>query len=226
MRILEMDKYNKTLENQLTSMFDLNNPNPSYMFILPGGSINNTIILRKSDFTMPTYPNVTGLRRYQTNLKRSNFYVNVSPHKQPEPEVSQIRHEDLTPSILAEFKSSGTNYGEPESVKIVAENVRTERNFVKFMDDLNNQNAITVTDSSDPKFSKLPQSERLIRNKKVSKSKQIINQYEFEYDEEEQIPKPKVNEQKSKDEVGWSEFGLDGWTGGLTKFNVNYPPEE
>ncbi|XP_063704360.1 uncharacterized protein LOC134833832 [Culicoides brevitarsis] len=84
---------------------------PNYVFILPE---NKTVVLRKSDFDHVIYPNVTNVNKFVKNKKI----------------VKDLEHSE---SAKKDFYDNS----EEELENIVKQNIQTERNFVNFIEEMN-----------------------------------------------------------------------------------------
>lgn len=128
---------NSTLDKYISSIFNLNNVNPTYIFRLPDKSKKNrTIVLRKSDFTSAVFPNVTNVNKF-TSTTRNLEASSSSKHsvKAKNEDLEELKHERLI------FENNVSNnyddYDDSSMKHIVDENVRSEQEFIRLMNDLN-----------------------------------------------------------------------------------------
>lgn len=61
--VLNVHPENSTIDKYISSLFNLNNMNPTYVFRLPDTK-NRTLVLRKSDFTAAVFPNITNVNKF------------------------------------------------------------------------------------------------------------------------------------------------------------------
>lgn len=87
---------------------------PKYVFHLPGA--NKTLIYRKRDFLAAIYPNVTSVYKIKKKKKDKDLQISDSIINESFRKISDLND----------------NYD-----KIVEENVRTEKNFIDFINSMN-----------------------------------------------------------------------------------------
>lgn len=138
-------------------------PIPKYIFIFP--EENRKLILTKSDFQNAIYPNVTNINKFPKTKRKE----------------SEKDSQHSSSAITEAFKKLATV---EDYENIVEENVRTERTFVNFMNDLNDD-----LKSEEVKFNKELNHDK--RNKKKLKSEH----------------------RQPAEEDDWDLLGLEGWTG-------------
>ncbi|XP_058821537.1 uncharacterized protein LOC131683516 [Topomyia yanbarensis] len=180
-RILNMSPENNTLDNYILSVFNVENINPTYVFLLPSGDKKTIrkLIYQKSDFLEAEFPNVTSINKFKRSL-------NYSLNEYSDNDSDHIAQEFRT------FTKTDDNPDVDNSMsEIVEENIRTERNFIKFMNDLNKD-----------------LEEELKR--KIVKHKHPIHGATFKQTTLF-TPYTYVNTQT----IGWHDLGLEGWIGGL-----------
>lgn len=127
----------------LQSMFDLENPDPTYIFIIPD-TRNRTVVFKQGDFLRMDYPNVTTVGRSTAPL-----LIRSSANS-----TSTLQDDSSNATALAQrWTMKGVDYYNDEDYsddddvsledlnKVVAENVRTERNFIEYIEDLNESSA-------------------------------------------------------------------------------------
>uniref|UniRef100_A0A182INE5 Phospholipase A2-like central domain-containing protein n=1 Tax=Anopheles atroparvus TaxID=41427 RepID=A0A182INE5_ANOAO len=181
-RILNIHEENSTLDSYLLSLFNMENLNPTYVFLLPMDGKNHVrkLIYQRSDFEEAEFPNVTTINKFTERPNRTAALV-VKPGGDMQLEKKIFEYIDR------DTMDEGT-------LKVVEENVRTERNFIKFMDDLNRD---------------LDEEERR-RTLKETLRKQsatpgrlpsaLFTPYTY---------------RSTQQTVGWDDLGLEGWAGGL-----------
>ncbi|XP_055644765.1 uncharacterized protein LOC129780472 isoform X2 [Toxorhynchites rutilus septentrionalis] len=124
-RILNMQPDNATLDNYILSIFNVQNINPTYVFLLPSGDKKHIqkLIYQKSDFLEAQFPNISSINKFKRSLNYS---------------LDEYRADKYTDQEMGTFASSDDDYTADDGLMdIVEENMRTERNFIQFMDDLN-----------------------------------------------------------------------------------------
>ncbi|XP_029719006.1 uncharacterized protein LOC109429098 isoform X2 [Aedes albopictus] len=179
-KVLNVQNENETVSEHVLSVFNVENINPTYVFLLPNGEKNGIrkLIYQKSDFLEAEYPNVTSLNKFKRSLN-SSYSV-----------ISEVDYPDVNLKSFA--KSVDNEDAEDTMLEIVADNIRTERNFIKFMDDLNEDLENELKRQS-LKFTLKSQSSLSV------KKSNLFTPYTY------------VNTQT----VGWDDLGLEGWSGGL-----------
>lgn len=231
--VLNLQTVNDTIDKYIVETFNIHNPDPMYVFVLPN-ALNQTIILRRSNFSDISFPNTTKIQKLQNLLKSSKF-----AHLFPS-------HDELTAKQLAldqrfftkyqQFMSSENDLREAESIRIIEENVRTEKNFFKFMNKLNeddiDHHGVSIEDSDEHHRPKINHQHRhhhestdypsLIRNIHT-KAKTNIGGYALAKD---YIHKPPIVSWSSTTQkpISWADFGLHGWVGKINEHHEN--PEE
>ncbi|KAL1395281.1 hypothetical protein pipiens_011370 [Culex pipiens pipiens] len=180
-KILNMQLENATLDEYVLNVFDVENINPTYVFLLPSGDKSHIkkLIYQKSDFVEAEFPNVTTINKFKRSLNQSSVDDEFSDEE-------DYSDEDMAPFL---------NVGEDEDDRmqeIVKDNIRTERNFIKFMDDLNDD----LEAALEKKVKKVPHPVQSSSFKKTS----LFTPYTY----------------MSTKTIGWDDFGLEGWSGGLS----------
>lgn len=188
-------------------MDDLNirNPNPVYIFVIPDEQSNRTVAYRRSDFASTTFPNTTLLQHFHKMLRESSF----------KPYIDALDEQEMTKQIhvtnrrfLAKYNDFLSDRSdELGSLDAIHENVRTEKNFFKFMDEINGENEraekqsplITTTDYRS--LIKELHSTDHIGNFALAASEQLEHRAQL------------LDEKDS--ETTWEDLGLDGWTGNI-----------
>lgn len=222
--MLNIDEGNESIDDYIFRTFNIFNPDPVYVFLLPD-NLNRTIILRRSNFSEITFPNMTALQALQKILKTSKFrqFLDNDNNRKPKDLLTDDRQ---FIAKYQQFISDESELYEAESLKVIEENIRTERNFFKFMDRLNDGDSDSVVIEAE----KPPREP--IRNVKRKKrptdyqslikdihAKDHIGNYELTTDQQrEAILRPHSTK------VTWEDFGLPGWTGNINMRHEN--PDE
>lgn len=232
--VLNIDKGNDSIDDYIFATFNIYNPDPMYVFSLPD-NLNHTVVLRRSNFTEITFPNTTALQSIQKILRSSKFKPLLeTDHRKPKDLLTQDQHFFAK---YQQFISDENDLYEAESRKAVEENIRTERNFLKFMDRLNedDSDSVVIEANEDDSRTRIQQTlpkpldyQSLIKN---LHSKNHIGSYHLAVDEQRQ-PQPQQQQQHqqakivrpNKNKVTWEDFGLHGWTGNINMHHQN--PEE
>lgn len=236
--VLNIDEENDSIDDYIFETFNIYNPDPMYVFLLPD-DLNHTVVLRRSNFTEISFPNMTALQSIQKILRSSKFKPLLeTDRRKPKDLLTDDRH------FFAKYQrfiSDESDLYEAESHKVVEENIRTERNFLKFMDRLNDDDSdsdsVVIEANKDdirtriqhtiPKPLNYPS---LIKN---LHSKNHIGNYRLEIDEQREQQKPQSqpqtqqqakNGRPNKSKVTWDDLGLHGWTGNINMHHQN--PEE
>uniref|UniRef100_A0A182W161 Bromo domain-containing protein n=1 Tax=Anopheles minimus TaxID=112268 RepID=A0A182W161_9DIPT len=173
-RILNISEENSTLDSYLLSLFNMENLNPTYVFLLPamdGKTHVRKLIYQRSDFEEAQFPNVTTVNKFTGKPNRTG-----KPGSDMLLEKKIFEH-----TIEKDTMDDGTR-------KVIEENVRTERNFIKFMDELNRD----LEEEENRRM--LKESLRQSTTKTA-----LFTPYTY----------------RSTQTVGWDDLGLEGWVGGL-----------
>jgi hypothetical protein len=156
------------------------------VFVLPDHK-NRTLVLRRSDFNEAIFPNVTNLNKFKKSP--------LNPKGGSVPNRAAMKEEQL------DLDSEEEDYDESQMGRIIEENIRTERNFIEFVDNLNDDDLEEEYESS-----------------------QLSDRYRYNVGQESKISSTKVKAivdlkrkrvQNSK-KLDWKDFGLEGWFGGLS----------
>uniref|UniRef100_A0A182PBA1 Bromo domain-containing protein n=1 Tax=Anopheles epiroticus TaxID=199890 RepID=A0A182PBA1_9DIPT len=184
-RILNIREENSTLDSYLLSLFNTENLNPTYVFLLPteGKSKHvRKLIYQRSDFEEADFPNVTTINKFGGESNRTAAGMVGKPGSDMVLEKKIFEH-----ATDRDTMDDGTR-------RVIEENVRTERNFIKFMDELNRD-----LEEEDQRRM-LKESMR----KSVSPSgTALFTPYTY----------------KHTHTVGWDDLGLEGWAGGLRELH-------
>lgn len=209
--VLNLGKQSKndTIEKYIEETFNVHNPDPEYVFLLPG-STNTTLVFHRSNFTDISFPNTTSIQAMYNLLKKSKLSHERIPKQFLSDQRFFAKYED--------FMSSENDLHEAESLKVIQENVRTEKSFLKFMEKLNKDtDSITVEANSEPYELFKQQTTNyptLIRN---IHAEEHIGNYELSKDS-------KYEKSPTNENISWDDLGLTGWIGTLNKHHEN--PEE
>lgn len=194
-KVLNVQVNNSTLDKYISAIFNLNNVNPTYVFRLPDNR-NQTLVLRKSDFSAAVFPNVTNVNKFKKpgdKLEMSSSIKHPVAVKSEE-SVDELKHEKR----IFDNNINGNSEDEDDNMThIVNENVRSEEDFMKFMNEMNE-------DLNDEDL-RQSQHERLVQPPKKKK----------------QQPK-----QKPSEEDQWEELGLSGWSGTVAGSKDQLPKKE
>lgn len=117
-RALYFDGPSEELHSFIAHTFELRNPNPTYMFILPNEK-HKHLIMKRTDFKRPIFPNITELNIRLNRLSAKRFLNQEGS--------------DIDPLISG--KPSSTFYNNDENT--ILENIQTERTFIDYMQRLN-----------------------------------------------------------------------------------------
>ncbi|XP_052867887.1 uncharacterized protein LOC128273868 [Anopheles cruzii] len=177
--ILNINEENSTLDGYLLSLLNTENLNPTYVFLLPMEGKNNVrkLIYQRSDFEEAEFPNVTTVNKFTARPNPT------APTPKPGSDM-------VLEKKIFEYDKDIMDEG---TLRVLEENVRTERNFIKFMDDLNRD-----LDEEE--------SRRVLKDslRKSSSSSWPGSTALFT---------PYTN--KNTQTVDWDDLGLEGWVGGL-----------
>lgn len=206
---------NESIDKYISESFNIYNPDPVYVFVLPGA--NRTTAFRRSNFSDVSYPNTTSLQALQKFLNSAQF-----AHLFPSPDDRFSKQLALNERFFAKYQQfmeskSENDLHEAESLKIIQENVRTEKNFYKFMDKLNDEHSGedgSVDDQSERTVLIKPRPKptdysTLIRN---IHAKDHVGNFELNNDHiQTKVVWP------SNENPSWDDFGLHGWVGKMNE---------
>ncbi|XP_031633157.1 uncharacterized protein LOC116346962 isoform X2 [Contarinia nasturtii] len=220
---------NESIDKYIYESFNVFNPDPVYVFVLPSsGDSNRTLVFRRSNFSDISFPNTTSLQTIQKILKSSK-YAHLFPSTD-DIASKQLALGDKFFTNYKQFMSSESDLHEAESLKIVEENVRTEKNFFKFMDRLNEERASDLSDSDESASIEDSGEQTPLETKYVSNdyrhgfikeihSKDHVGNYELAKEQDySKVEWPK------NDKLSWDDFGLHGWIGNINDQHEN--PQE
>lgn len=212
-RVLEFEETNNTLDKYIVNSFNLYNPDPFYVFVLPGDT-NQTLVLRRSNFSEAIFPNVTALHMMRKLSLASHAYAKEHDYDK---KLVKFHGKEVIPKVkLDQFMNGVYELDEAASVRIIEENVRTERNFLQFMEGLNRQNEIA--DETKQVVSVKTKDGRALNEYEVllqdlhAKAEGSNNQLLLTG---ETMEKNKATKRPQPQNVSWREMGLDGWVGNL-----------
>lgn len=203
-QVLNMQKTDLIIDRYLSSIFNLNNPNPTYIFKLE----NQTLVFRKSDFSEAVFPNITNLNKFKRNTNGTTQNPKNRYNDNKIEDLSELKQEKLV------FDNRINDDLDEKLLKIIEENVRTERNFIKFMDDLNH-------DLEDEDYRATKNGEKISAkltakyHTKAPLWKTTTPKMNFK-----ELFKPKDDEFNQK--VNWDDLGLSGWSGGLKEYKSEF----
>lgn len=132
-----MNFENSTLDKYISSIFNFNNVNPTYVFQLPDiNNYNRLLVFRKSDFSAAVFPNISNVNKFTKSTE--NLQVSSSskhPVKAKNEELlEELKHERL---IFENNLNGNVDDYDDNMKKIVDENVRLEKDFIEKMKSLN-----------------------------------------------------------------------------------------
>lgn len=200
-KVLNMHIENSTLDKYISSIFNLNNVNPTYVFRLPD-SKNRTLVFRKSDFTAAVFPNITNVNKFAKPTEELQMSPSI---KHP---VKAVKNEELLDELKHErfiFENNLSNsYDDYDDnmKQIVDENVRSEKDFIQLMTELNDD----LNDED-------------LREKYHQKLKQPPP-------DKKQLLGDETKSKKKSEEEEWEELGLSGWSGSMSASKVELPKKE
>lgn len=198
-KVLNMHQENTTLDNYISSMFNLKSLNPTYVFRLPD---KRSLVFRKSDFSDAIFPNVTNVNKFNRfdNIQASSSSKHLVQIKQDDQEELKFERYFFENNLNNNYDDA--DYDE-NMKKIVDENVRSEKSFISQLNELNEDLDEEELRDEYKKFNK----------PKVSKSTQKLGYGE------------KINSYQSKKKPGvenWEELGLFGWEGSMAKSTSSF----
>lgn len=226
---IDLQTVNDTIDKYIES-FNIHNPDPMYVFVLPN-ALKETLIFRRSNFSDISFPNTTKLQKLQNLLKSSRF-----AHLFPSLDERMSKQAALDQRFFTkyqQFMSSESDLHEAESIRIIEENVRTEKNFFKFMNKLNggiDNHGKSIEEASRPKQPKEEHHHHhqqqtdypeLIRNIHT-KAKTDIGSYALSKDNRH--GPSIVHWSTTQKPISWADFGLHGWVGKIQEHHDN--PDE
>jgi hypothetical protein len=124
---------NSTIDKYISSMFNVHNENPTYVFELPG---KTRVTLRRSDFSTAIFPNITNINKFTQNISTHHNLQESASVKRP---VKVKNEESSSEEIRREkflFENGFDDYDD-NMKQVVEENVRSERDFIDLMNELN-----------------------------------------------------------------------------------------
>lgn len=206
--ILNVHPSNKSLDHVIRSVFNIENPNPMYIFVLPAGEKNKTLVLARNNFDKPVYPNISTGQRFVKDERQSNKLLQM---------FDSAGNKDVKESDVDNIIFDLKDLDESESMRIVAENVRTERNFIEFMERLNENG--NVGGNVLQKNMQLKNPSDIFKTKTVNKEyEDLVSpklKYKFEIDYSSDLLRPTTDNSFKTTDIDWKDLGLDGWIGGL-----------
>lgn len=201
--VLNLEEQNSSIDEYIINSFNIYNPDPMYVFVLSENDSNRTVVLRRSNFSSITFPNITSLQRLHTLVKDSKLAQYRLDHR-----TSKLTPKDVR--FYAKLKQLvlDDDLDEAESLRIVEENVRTERNFFKFMDSLNDRDSNDELDESSRRKHKYTDYQSILKDihshDHLGNYKLINNAPHYE----SEAPTP-------DEQITWDDLGLPGWAGSI-----------
>lgn len=211
------------------NLFNTENPDPLYIFVLPDEQKNRTIVLRKSSFSPAIFPNISIID------KRIQLHQN---HKSPQsifgvvqPNTNRIQRSKLKDDF--DLDTHATNDDE-KYVEIVAENVRTEKNFFQFMDKLNKDKIASGGGEGENVAVAPPPSAAAYKQHSLNGEDNVLD-FEHGIHQGYRLPleessgdsggyyyQRKKNTKPNNGKVSWQDLGLGGWSGRLSRPAWNF----
>lgn len=217
--VLNLDEDDDDTSDLMDSL-NIHNPNPVYVFLIPGQHTNRTVAYRRSDFVYTAFPNTTILQHFHKMLRESSF----------KPYVDAIDDQQMTKQLhvnnrrfLAKYKEFLADHSdELHSLNAIEENVRTEKNFFKFMDEINGNDRYPrhvnrIADELQKHFTVTTTDYRALIQELHSTDSHVGNfalKNESSFEERAEV----------NDEVSWDDLGLHGWSGKIA-MKHNHPQE-
>lgn len=133
-KVLNVQLNNSSLDKYISSIFNLSNVNPTYVFRLPDNR-NQTLVLRKSDFSAAVFPNITNVNKFKKPADKLEMSSSI---KHP----IALKSEESTDELKHERNIFDNNINNIEDYDdnmkhIVDENVRSEKEFIELMNEMN-----------------------------------------------------------------------------------------
>lgn len=219
-RFLNVHPSNTSLDHVIRNVFNIDNPNPMYIFVLPGGEKNRTLVLTRNNFDTAVYPNISTGRRFVKDDRHANKLLQLFDRTANK---DKLKESDVDNTIV-DLK----DLDESESMRIVAENVRTERNFIEFMERLNEKGDVggrrNVLQKDVPVTYPLDGSKIRTVNKEYEDLVSPKLKYKFQIDYAADLLRPPQTTENSfrTTKLDWKDLGLDGWMGGLREPGKNF----
>lgn len=204
---------NSTIDKHLLNFFNIDNPDPLYIFVLPDATKNRTVVLRKSNFSPATFPNISILdKRIQSH---SSTFKSLPQSQLLPAESKRIQRSKL---LLDDSSSVENDASTEDEQNVVAENVRTEKNFFKFMDRLNNGRLSNDVEDQ-PTAAALQQ----IQGDHLYEIDDVLpSGYRFPLENPGDSFYHRQKYPKRSTKISWKDLGLNGWSGRLSKPGIRY----
>lgn len=132
--VLNIQTNNSTIDKYISKMFNVNNLNPTYVFKIPDGR-NRTLILKNSDFKMPIYPNITNINKFNKNVIKPTPSNQHQVKVKSEEILDELWHEKLI--FQRNLDEDSDDFENDNMRKILEENLKSEKDFTKFLNELN-----------------------------------------------------------------------------------------
>lgn len=207
----------------LEHTFNIANPDPMYVFVLPGSHHNRTLVLRRSYFDAAIFPNISHLQRQimASNITRLYTLIENIEKIRPiggdyiqQPAAAAAPEQQIPPTVMMN-RNNREQQTDADAMRVVEENVRTERNFLKFMNYLNDRQvaaaSVLADNSIDGSGGGVVQPNERDTNEVALKS--AASQIEYSLELAYTTESPSGDQQKRR--ISWKDFGLDGWVGGI-----------
>lgn len=193
-----------------------------YIFVLPDDKKNRTIVLRKSNFSPAIFPNISvidkRIQSHQLNYKSQSIFGSLAQNNRIQ--RSKLKDDEF------DLDSYATTNDDEKYVEIVAENVRTEKNFFQFMDKLNKDKInsggenVFVPSAAAYKQQQLQSGDNLLDVEHIF---QHGYQLPLETSGDGYLNQRSKNaKQKNNSKVSWRDLGLNGWSGRLSRPAWNF----
>lgn len=198
-KVLNIDLTDQEADRYIVNTFRLDNPNPMYIFDLSNDQ-NDTVYFHRTDFTEAVFPNVSTLQK----LRKIMIDSKLMPENDKDRRESRLIDEKFLFNF-EKFKNSSISSDESDDMKVVEENVRTEKNFFKFMDDLN---SLKINSNSNETASNEGKSLPFYEHQHV---------YPLGQGNNWQLSDSQWNIRTTRrpipKKIAWSDLGLHGWRG-------------
>lgn len=207
--VLNLNEYDDDTSDLMDSL-NIHNPNPVYVFIIPGEHSNRTVAYRRSDFVYTAFPNTTILQHFHKMLRESSFkpYIDAIDDQQM---AKQLHVNNRR--FLANYKEFIADHSdESNSLNAIEENVRTEKNFFKFMDEINGNDRYArshMDGVADEYQKRLTTTDYRSLIQELHSTDHVGN---FALKNEKTFEQ-RTGLSKSSDQVSWDDLGLHGWSG-------------
>lgn len=231
-RVLNLESSDdaSSIDQYVANAFNIHNQDPLYVFVLPGIK-NETVVLRRSNFDEAVFPNVTTLQTLRKIAKQSKWLQGENADRKSE---KFWKNDERFRTKYEQFKQNANDLDEIENMKIVEENTRTERNFLKYIETLNVNELDNNRIDSNTEMSLTPTDDN--SDSESQQDERHLNEYEsllVDVHSKEHIGKyglgnghwdAATSKRPINTKVSWKDLGLDGWTGDI-QANHRHPEE-